>query len=101
MFNLKPVGAQRLAVRLVYAFMRVEEVGRPIDIKVAEAEFKGMCKGANAVGFGHTESHVYQMVQDFVAVHPKPAYNATNSAARIAWENKAAEILGGELEASK
>jgi glucan phosphorylase len=101
MFNQKPAGSQRLAVRLSYAWVRSEEAGRPIDVKIAAAELKGMAKAANAVGYGHTESHVYQMVQDFMGSNPKPLYNPTNGAARIAWEDKAAEILGSELEASK
>jgi hypothetical protein len=101
MFNRKPAGTQRLAVALAYAYQRTLEAERPIDKKVAEAKLAGMCKAANDVGYGRTESHVRMMVQGFMIDHPKPEYNAMDGSARIAWEDAAAHILASELEDSK
>lgn len=94
-------GAERLAFRLIYVYVKVLDAERAIDFRLANAEFLGMCKGANAVGFGHTESHVDSLVRENAVKYPKPVYNPTNATSRIEWEDKATAALAAELEATR
>lgn len=94
-------GSRELAFKLAYAFARLEGAERPIDVKVALAELRGMTKGANAVGYGHTDHHVEMVVREFYRDHPIPPFNPTNGSSRIEWENKVLAKLGDELEAIK
>lgn len=96
------VGTERLAYRLVWAYARMVFIGqRPIDRKVTAAEFAGMCKAANAVGYGNTESHVDMIVRDVMSTRPLPDYNATDGSKRIAWEQESTAALTAELDGIK
>jgi hypothetical protein len=90
------IGTERLAYRLVWAYTRTVRAPRP-DRKAAAAEFAGMAKAANAVGYGHTETHVDLVVRDVMDARPQPPFNATNSAGRIAWEKEATAALTAAL----
>jgi hypothetical protein len=91
------IGVERLAFRLMWAYARMVFIGqRPIDRKVTAAEFSGMCKAANAVGYGHTENHVDMVVRDVMNTRPQPAFN--NGAARIEWEREATAALTAALD---
>jgi glucan phosphorylase len=93
------VGSERLAYRLMWAYARmVAEPQRPVDRKVNVAVLDAMCKAANAVGYGHTESHVSMVVTEVMRDRPQPAFNATNSSARIEWEKAATAALTHELD---
>ena len=93
------VGTERLAYRLIWAWARLVADGiRPIDRRLAATEFAGMCKAANAVGYGNTENHVDMVVREVMRDRPQPAFNATNGAARIAWEKAATAFLAHELD---
>lgn len=95
-------GTERLAYRLMWAWARLMIEGqRPIDAKLASAEFRGMAKAANAMGYGMTETHVEMTVGDIMRHRPQPPYSAMNSGPRIAWEKEATAALTEALEEIK
>ena len=64
--TLKREDVRRAAVSLLNAYYRKLEAQRPIDKKVTDAEFGGMCRALAAVGLARSATAVHLSVMDAV-----------------------------------
>lgn len=89
------------ATALLAQYNRYGDASRPIDRKIENAVLKGMCRGANRLGLGMTETQVeiclldaYRSAYDSA---PRPGFNAGNNAAQKEWDAQVAAFLSNVL----
>lgn len=88
----------RLAARLIRTVARIDDVLTPHDMELAQAEFSGMCKAVNAIGFGHSEHHIEMLVRQAYREQPVPD-PSKGLAATNKWEREITKQLATELNA--
>lgn len=84
------VNTQQLASRLIHAVARINDALVPAEVALAQAELGGMCKAANAIGFGHTGDHIEMLARQ--------AYRDNPPSGTRRWERRAADRLAAELD---
>lgn len=90
---------ETLALRFIWQWFKIANATRPIDTKTLTAELQGMCKAANAMGVGHTESHVSITVHEVMRNYPAPAPKYVgDQTERDTWEYESLTALAAALQ---
>jgi hypothetical protein len=90
------------AQRAVAQYLLILAARRPIDRRLANARFQGLCEAADALGLAMTPTHFHVTVADAIrAAEPRPAITAvgSNDPAR-AWDYLVATDVLARLELS-